>query len=60
MLYDLTDLHVKLGFYGGMKSHRWKGGGMGPNNHFISIIVFSQSLEAEIKIETVFGLISQP
>ncbi len=27
-LHDFTDLHVKLGFYGGTKVHRWKGGGM--------------------------------
>ncbi len=34
-LHDFTDLHVKIGFYGGL--HRWKGGGMWCNNRFISI-----------------------
>ncbi len=33
---------------------------MGRNNRFISITVFSKSLEAEIKIETEFRLIAQP
>ncbi len=41
MLHDFTDLHVKMGFYGGVKAHCWKGGGMGCHNRFISIIVFS-------------------
>ncbi len=49
-----------MGFYGGVKAHCWKGGGMGRHNRFISIIVFSQSLEAEIEIETEFRLIAQP
>ncbi len=40
-LHDFTDLHVKMGFYGGVKAHCWKGGGMGRHNRFISIIVFS-------------------
>ncbi len=40
-LHDFTDLHVKLGFYGGAKAHHWKGGGMERNNRFILIIVFS-------------------
>ncbi len=34
-------LICKLGFYVGTKAHRWKGGRMGHNNRFISIIVFS-------------------
>ncbi len=38
---SLHDLHMKLAFYGGTKEHRWKGGGMGRNNRFISITVFS-------------------
>ncbi len=40
-LHDFTDLHMKLAFYGGTNEHRWKGGGMGCNNRFISITVFS-------------------
>ncbi len=40
-LHDFADLHVKLGFYGGTKEHRWKGGGMGLKHRFISITVFS-------------------
>ncbi len=40
-LHDFTDLHVKMGFYGGVKAHCWKGGGMGRHNRFIAIIVFS-------------------
>ncbi len=40
-LHDFTDLHIKLAFYGGTKEHRWKGGGMGRNNRFITIAVFS-------------------
>ncbi len=59
-LHDFTDLHVKLGFYGGTKEHRWKEGGMGRNNRFISITVFSESLEAKIEIIRKFWLIEQP
>ncbi len=40
-LHDLTDLHVKLGFYGGTNVHCWKGGRIGRNNCFLSITVFS-------------------
>ncbi len=40
-LHDFTDFHMKLAFYGRTKEHRWKGGGMGRNNCFISITVFS-------------------
>ncbi len=48
-----------MAFYGGrVKEQRWKGGWMGRNNRFISIIVFSELLEAEI--ETEFWLIVQP
>ncbi len=31
----------EMGFYGGVKAHCWKWGGMGRHNRFISIIVFS-------------------
>ncbi len=37
------DLHVKIGFYGGVKVHCWKGGRMGCNNRFISITVYQYS-----------------
>ncbi len=47
----LTDLHVKIGFYRGVKAHRWKGGGMGRNNRFISIYYFHNRWRAEIEIE---------
>ncbi len=52
--HDFTDLHVKLCFYGEQK----RTAEMGRNNRFISITVFSKSLEAEI--ETDFQLIEQP
>ncbi len=39
--HDLSDLRMKLAFYGGTKEHRWKERGMGRNNRFISITVFS-------------------
>ncbi len=37
-LHNLTDLHVKMGFYGGVKAHCWKGAEWG------AIIVFSRLL----------------
>ncbi len=40
-LHDFTDLHMELAFYGGTKERRWKEGGMGRNNRFISFTVFS-------------------
>ncbi len=41
LLHEFTDLHMKLAFYGGTKEPCWKRGGMGRNNRFISITVFS-------------------
>ncbi len=38
-MHDFTDLHVKMGFYGGVKAHCWKGGRHSFLDHCIFIIV---------------------
>ncbi len=39
-LHDFTDLHVKMGFYGGVKAHCWKGGRNGAPQSFSRLLYF--------------------
>ncbi len=57
-LYDFTDLHVKIGFFGGGKAG--KRAEWGAIIVLSRLLVFSLSLEVEIKIKTEFRLIAQP
>ncbi len=55
-LHDFTDLHVKMGFYGGVKAHSSKGDGMGHDNRFISIIEFLLIAQPYFKVKKIIKM----